>query len=333
MSIMEISHRSRPFGEIIERAEASLRGLMSIPAEYTVLFLQGGASSQFAMVPMNLFCKSGCADYSDTGVWSGKAIAEAKKYGSVSVVASAARDGYRHVPEISVESCNQKADFLHITMNNTIYGTRYVEIPKTGDVPLVSDLSSCILSEPYDIRRFGLIYAGAQKNVGPAGLTLVVIRKDLIGKALDITPTMLNYKTHSDKNSLFNTPPCFAIYVAGLVFEWVRERGGVAAMAERNREKARVLYDYIDQSTLFAGHANGRDRSLMNVTFLLPDEQMSKQFAESATAAGLVGLKGHRAVGGLRASIYNAMSIDGVRKLVHFMDQYEKKHTRCLEHV
>ncbi|MBA7477417.1 Phosphoserine aminotransferase [subsurface metagenome] len=324
MSVVEISHRSRLFEEIIERTERSLRQLMRIPGDYAILFLQGGASSQFAMVPLNLYSDRKTADYVETGTWSQKAIAEAGRYGNVNVVASSEGEGFARIPDINRQRCDADADYFHVTMNNTIFGTRFTAIPDTGPVPLVADVSSCILSEEIELARFGLLYAGAQKNIGPAGLTVVILKKSLIGNCLASTPTMLNYATHEGKNSLFNTPPCFAIYMAGLVFEWVYNQGGVEAMEARNREKAGLLYAFIDDSNLFQGLANVRDRSLTNCTFSLPGENMTRAFLALAETEGLFGLKGHRSVGGLRASLYNAMPIAGVEKLVDAMHRFEK---------
>ena len=324
MSVTEISHRSHLFEEIIETAEQRLRKLMRIPEDYAVLFLQGGASSQFAMVPLNLYRSGKKADYVETGTWSQKAIAEAERYGTVNVVASSEKEGFAGIPDIDKQRCDADADYFHITMNNTIFGTRFTEIPDTGHVPLVADVSSCILSEVIEVARFGLLYAGAQKNIGPAGLTVVILKKSLIGSCLASTPTMLNYSTHETKKSLFNTPPCFAIYMAGLVFEWVQGQGGVEGIETRNREKAGLLYTFLDDSHLFHGLADVRDRSLTNCTFSLPSENMTRAFLALAETEGLYGLKGHRSVGGLRASLYNAMPIEGVERLVDAMHGFEK---------
>ncbi len=326
LSIVEMSHRSKDFDAIIESAEQTLRRIMSIPESYRVLFLQGGASTQFAMVPMNLFTSSGSADYMNTGSWAQKAIAEAGRYGRVEVVATSEDTNFSAIPDPAEAGFHSDADYAHITMNNTIFGTRFPEIPHTGSVPLVADVSSCVLSEPIDVSRFGLLYAGAQKNIGPAGLTIVIIREELIGNCLPATPTMLRYDTHAAKQSRFNTPPSFCIYVAALVFRWIEDNGGVSGMGSRNREKAALLYDYIDNSRFFHGTAALRDRSLMNVTFLLPTDELTARFVEEAGARGLVSLKGHRSVGGLRASLYNAMPLEGVQALVDFMDRFEKKH-------
>jgi phosphoserine aminotransferase len=325
MSVTEMSHRSSAFLGIIEGAEALLRELMGVPDNYAVLFLQGGASTQFAMVPLNLLRRSRKADYVNTGAWSKKAIAEAKRYGTVNVVASSEDKTFTYIPKLDRGMFDPQADYVHITTNNTIYGTRYTTIPDTGDVPLVADMSSNILSEACDVSRFGLVYAGAQKNVAPAGVTVVVIRKDLIGGAMDITPTMLRYETHSENGSLFNTPPCFAVYMAKLVFEWLKELGGVPAIEQMNKEKANMLYDFLDSSSLFKGTVVKEDRSIMNVPFVLPSEDLNNAFIAGAAKEGLVTLKGHRSVGGMRASIYNAMPKAGVQKLVDFMKRFERE--------
>jgi len=323
MSVMEMSHRSKEYMEIIENAEKNLRTLMNIPANYKVLFLQGGASTQFAMVPLNLFTKNKKADYINTGAWSKKAIAEAKRYGTVNVVASSDDATFNYIPELTAGMFSADADYVHITSNNTIYGTCYPELPETGGVPLVADMSSDILSKEYDVSKFGLIYAGAQKNIGPAGVTIVIIREDLVGKALDITPTMLNYQTHVDGGSMFNTPPCFAIYMAGLVFEYLLENGGVPAMEKKNREKAALLYDFLDQSSMFKATVASRSRSIMNVPFVTGNDELDAKFIKEAGAKNLKTLKGHRSVGGMRASIYNAMPREGVEALVNFMKEFE----------
>jgi len=325
ISVMEMSHRSPEFIATAERAEAALRELLAIPDNYHVLFLQGGASSQFAMAAMNLLGGSGKADYVKSGHFAARAIEEAEKYGRISVVASSEGQNFSEIPEIPKANMDPDADYLHFTMNNTIYGTRFTRIPQTGFVPLVSDVSSCILSEPMDVGRFGLLYAGAQKNVAPAGLTLVVIREDLVGGALPITPTMFDYATHVGKKSMYNTPPCYNIYIAGLVFEWILEMGGLEEMAERNRKKAEMLYGCIDASRLYRGTAKAADRSIMNVTFVLRREELTGEFVERAAMEGLLTLKGHRSVGGLRASIYNAVPLEGVKALVDFMEKFEKE--------
>lgn len=326
MSVMEMSHRSPAFKDIIDSAEATLRKLMKIPDNYKVLFLQGGASSQFAMVAMNLIGRTGKADYINTGAWSKKAIAEGKRYGQVNVVASSEDKTFNYIPDITADMFDPQASYVHITSNNTIYGTRYTQFPQTGDVPLVADMSSNILSEEFDITRFGIVYAGAQKNIGPAGVTIVIIREDLVGSALDFTPTMMNYKTHIENESMFNTPPSYAIYIAKLVFDWLEQKGGVAAMEQINKEKASLLYDFLDDSDLFTGTARKQDRSIMNVPFVLPNDELNALFIKQAAQQGLVTLKGHRSVGGMRASIYNAMPVEGVKKLVTFMKNFENEH-------
>ena len=325
MSVMEMSHRSKDYEKIINKAERDLRTLMEIPDHYKVLFLQGGASLQFAMVPLNLMCTHKRACFINTGVWSKKAIAEAKKFGEAVVVASSEDKTFSYVPEIDDSLFDIRADYAHITHNNTIYGTRFTKLPQTGNMPLVVDMSSSILSEVIDVRRFGLIYAGAQKNIGPAGVTVVIIREDLIGKAPEGIPTMLDYKTHADNDSMYNTPPTYGIYIAGLVFEHLLENGGVAAMQRLNEKKAGLLYDYLDTSSMFLGTASKTDRSLMNVPFVTGDEALDKKFIDEAKAQGVVNIKGHRSVGGMRASIYNAMPIEGIQKLVDVMKAFENK--------
>jgi phosphoserine aminotransferase len=321
MSVMEMSHRSKAFLEIIQQAENLLRDLMRIPENYRVLFLQGGATTQFSMAPLNLF-RNKKADFVHTGQWSKKAIAEAKRFGNVNVVASSEDKVFSYIPELNPATFSPDADYFHITLNNTIYGTRFTQLPKVS-VPLVTDASSGILSEVYDVSKFGLIYAGAQKNIGPAGLCVVIIREDLIGGALDICPTMLNYKTHADESSLYNTPPTFSIYIAKLVLEWLKEQGGVPAMQKINEQKSALLYDFLDDSILFKGTVTPKDRSLMNIPFVTGDAALDDKFVKEATAAGLVNLKGHRTVGGMRASIYNAMPVEGVAALVDFMKKFE----------
>lgn len=324
MSVMEMSHRGKEYTSIHEAAVRNLRTLMNIPDTYKVLFLQGGASTQFAMVPLNLFSQARKADYVSTGSWSKKAISEAKRYGTVKVIASSEDRNFSYIPEVEPGMITADADYVHITTNNTIYGTVYPTIPDTGSKPLVADMSSNILSQEYDVSRFGLIYAGAQKNIGPAGLTIVIIREDLIGKALDFTPTMMNYQTHATENSLYNTPPCYTIYIAGLVFEWLLEKGGVAAMYKENVAKAALLYDYLDSSGLFKGTVEKRSRSIMNIPFVTGNDELDAKFIAEAGKRGLKTLKGHRSVGGMRASIYNAMPREGVQTLVDFMQEFEK---------
>lgn len=325
MSVMELSHRGKEFKNIIETAEANIREVMKIPGNYKVLFLQGGASLQFAMIPLNLMHKNKKADYVNTGQWSKKAIEEAKKYGEVNIVASSESGNFTFIPELGPAKFSKDTDYLYIVSNNTIYGTAYKDIPDTGNIPLVADMSSNILSEPIDVSKFGVIFAGAQKNIGPAGLTLVIIREDLVGKAPDVTPTLLNYKTHVDSGSLFNTPPCYSIYIAGLVFEWIKENGGLAAMKNLNQKKARILYDYLDQSSLYSSPVQKESRSIMNVPFVTGNKEIDAKFIEEASARGLKSLKGHRSVGGMRASIYNAMPVECVKALVQFMEEFEKK--------
>lgn len=324
MSVMEMSHRSKWFDDIIKKAEADLRELMNIPSNYKVLFLQGGAWTQFAMVPMNLM-KKGKADYVNTGQWSKKAISEARKYGKVNVIASSENETFTYIPELNPDTFSRDADYFYITTNNTIYGTRYTKLPETGNVPLVADMSSNILSEVYDVTKFGLIFAGAQKNMGPAGVTVVIIREDLISDVQPEVPTMLQYKVHAENSSLFNTPPCFSIYICGLVFEWLKKLGGISEMQKINEEKAAILYDFLDNSSMFKGTVRKQDRSLMNVPFITGNKDLDAQFIKEAAENGLVNLKGHRSVGGMRASIYNAMPIEGVKKLVEFMKEFEVK--------
>ena len=324
-SVMEMSHRSKVFDGIIKGCEALLREVMNIPDNYKVLFLQGGASSQFAMIPLNLMNGSGKADFVLTGQWATKAYKEAARYGEANVVASSKDKTFSYIPELDPATFTPDADYFHICMNNTIYGTRFTSLPDTGKVPLVADVSSCILSEPIDVSKFGVLYAGAQKNMAPAGLTVVIIREDLIGHARDITPTMFNYQTHADNDSMFNTPPCYSIYVCKLVLEWLKnEIGGLENMKAINEKKAAILYDFLDSSKLFKGTVVKKDRSLMNVPFVTGDEELDAKFVKEAAAAGFVNLKGHRSVGGMRASIYNAMLVEGVEKLVAFMKAFEE---------
>ena len=324
MSVMEMSHRSKTFETIIEEAEANLRALMGIPDHYRVLFLQGGASQQFAMVPMNLM-KNGVADYIVTGQWAKKAWKEAALYGNAKAVASSEDRTFSYIPDCSDLPIDEDADYVYICENNTIYGTKYKTLPNTKGKPLVSDVSSCILSEPVDVSRYGLLFAGAQKNNGPAGVVIVIIREDLISE--DVwkgTPTMLRYKTHADAKSLYNTPPAYGIYICGKVFKWVQKQGGLEAMKEYNEKKAKLLYDFLDNSRLFSGTVRKEDRSLMNVPFVTGDAQLDAKFVAEAKKAGLENLKGHRSVGGMRASIYNAMPMEGVKALVEFMETFEK---------
>ncbi|WP_333844071.1 3-phosphoserine/phosphohydroxythreonine transaminase [Pelomicrobium sp.] len=326
MSVMEMSHRGKEFVSIARKAEADLRELMAIPAHYKVLFLQGGATAQFAAVPMNLLRGKRKADYVNTGHWAKRAMAEARKYCEVHVAASAEDRNFSYVPPQDRWSLSPDAAYVHITSNETIGGVEYHWIPDTGDVPLVADASSHILSRPIDVTRFGLIYAGAQKNIGPAGLTIVIVREDLIGSALPITPSIFDYKVQADNESMLNTPPTFAIYIAGLVFEWIKDKGGLAAMERINAEKARLLYDFLDASDFYATPVAKADRSRMNVPFTLRNPALDEEFLRQAKERGLVQLKGHRSVGGMRASIYNAMPIEGVQRLVEFMREFAHKH-------
>lgn len=323
MSVMEMSHRSPVYDKIIKDAQASIRKLMNIPDNYKVLFLQGGASTQFAAVPLNLM-KTGKADYVVTGQFSKKAYQEAKKYGEVRLVASSEDQNNTYIPQLKREDFSPDADYVHICFNNTIYGTKWNYIPDTGDIPLVADMSSCIISEPVDVSKFGVIYAGAQKNMAPAGLTIVIVREDLLGHARPETPTMLDYKTMADNDSMYNTPPCYCIYMAGLVYDWILNMGGLEEMKKYNEKKCAVLYDYLDGQDYYKAAAGKQYRSMMNVTFVTGNEDLDKKFAKEADAMGLKNLKGHRSVGGMRASIYNAMPIEGVEKLVNFMKDFAK---------
>ena len=324
MSVMEMSHRSKAFETIITEAEQDLRDLMNIPDNYKVLFLQGGASQQFAMIPMNLM-KNKVADYIVTGQWAKKAAAEAKKYGKVNIVASSADETFSYIPDCSDLDIDDDADYVYICENNTIYGTKFKELPNTKGKTLVADVSSCFLSEPVDVTKYGIIYGGVQKNIGPAGVVIAIIREDLITEdVLEGTPTMLQYKTHADAKSLYNTPPAYGIYICGKVFKWLKKQGGLAAMKEYNEKKAKILYDFLDESKLFKGTVRKEDRSLMNVPFVTGDADLDAKFVAEAKAAGFENLKGHRTVGGMRASIYNAMPIEGVEKLVEFMREFEK---------
>ncbi len=326
MSVMEMSHRSKAFGDIIENAEADLRTLVGIPDNYRVLFLQGGASQQFAAVPMNLM-KNRVADYVITGSWAKKAFKEAKLYGDARAVASSEDETFSSIPDCSDLPISEDADYVYICENNTIYGTKFHTLPNTKGKDLVADVSSCFLSEPVDIEKYGVMYGGAQKNIGPAGVVVSIIREDLItDDVLEGTPTMLKWKTQADAHSLYNTPPAYGIYICGKVFKWLKDQGGLEAMKERNVEKAAVLYDFLDQSNLFRGTVRKEDRSLMNVPFVTGDADLDAAFVAEAKAVGLESLKGHRSVGGMRASIYNAMPKAGVEKLVQFMDGFEKAH-------
>ena len=323
MSVMEMSHRSSDYDAIIKAAEQNLRRLMNIPDNYKVLFLQGGASTQFAAVPLNLMNRNHKADYIVSGQFSGKAFKEAQKYGDAVCAATSAADNFTYVPATTRESFRPDADYVHICFNNTIYGTKFNYIPDTGDIPLVADMSSCILSEPVDLTKFGLIYAGAQKNMAPAGLTVVIVREDLIGNARPDTPAMLDYKLMADNDSMYNTPPCYSIYMAGLVYEWLlNDVGGLENMKAYNEKKCAILYDYLDAQDYYIAPVKKECRSMMNVTFVTGDAELDKKFASEAAKEGLKSLKGHRSVGGMRASIYNAMPIEGVEKLVAFMKKF-----------
>lgn len=325
MSVMEMSHRSKMFEDIIQETEKDLRDLMHIPDNYKVLFLQGGASQQFAMIPMNLM-KNRVADYIVTGQWAKKAWQEAQKYGKANKIASSEDKTFSYIPDCSDLPISEDADYVYICENNTIYGTKYKELPNTKGKLLVSDVSSCFLSEPIDVTKYGIVYGGVQKNIGPAGMVIAIIREDLITEdVLPGTPTMLTYKTHADAGSMYNTPNCFCIYVCGKVFKWLKKMGGLEAMKERNEKKAAILYDFLDQSEMFRGTVEKKDRSLMNVPFVTGNKELDAKFVKESQAAGFENLKGHRTVGGMRASIYNAMPIEGVEALVAFMKKFEEE--------
>ena len=325
-SVMEMSHRSKEYGAIITEAEALLREIMNIPDNYKVLFLQGGASTQFAAIPLNFMNGTGKADYVVTGQWAKKAAAEASRYGEVNIVASSADKTFSYIPKLDKSTFTPDADYFYICMNNTIYGTVYHELPDTGDVPLIADISSCALSAPIDVSKFGMLYAGAQKNMAPAGVTVCIIREDLLGKARDICPTMLNYQIHADNGSMYNTPPCYTIYIMKLVLEWIKnEIGGLEKMKEINEKKAKILYDFLDSSEMFKGTVVPEDSPLTNVTNIKGHDALDAKFVKEVTAAGFINIKGHRTVGGMRASIYNAMPIEGVEKLVGFMKKFEEE--------
>lgn len=326
MSVMEMSHRSKMYTEIFDETEKLLRELMNIPDSYAVLFLQGGATAQFAAIPMNLLSGSGCADYVDSGNFAHGAMVEAKKYGNIRCVASSENQKYTRIPDLDPEKFDSDADYFYITTNNTIYGTRYPDLPDTGKVPLVADMSSNILSEVYDINRFGVAYAGAQKNVGPAGLTIVIVRRDLLGRAMAICPKIMDWQKLSDNGSMLNTPPTYAIYMAGLCMQWLKKQGGVEGIEKVNIEKAQYLYDILDNSDFYHAPVERAHRSRMNVVFTTPNGDLDAAFVKEATAQGLVNLKGHRVVGGIRASIYNAMPVEGVRALGEFMKKFEMEH-------
>ena len=328
MSVMEMSHRSKTYQAIIDEAEADLRDLLNIPSTYKVLFAQGGCSLQFASVPMNLM-RNGVADYIVTGQWAKKAFQEAQKYGKANKIATSEDKTFSYIPDCSDLPISENADYVYICENNTIYGTKYKKLPNTKGKPLVSDVSSCFLSEPVDITKYGVMYGGVQKNVGPSGVQILIIREDLIGDgpALACTPTMMNWKIQTDNKSLYNTPPTYGIYICGLVFKWIKKLGCLSKMKEMNEAKAKILYDFLDSSKLFKGTVVKEDRSLMNVPFVIGNEEMEAKFIKEATAEGLTSLKGHRTVGGMRASIYNAMPIEGVKKLVAFMKDFESKNS------
>ena len=324
-SVMEMSHRSKTYQAIIDGCSALLREVLNIPENYEILFLQGGASSQFAMLPLNLATKSGSADFVLTGQWAKKAYAECKKLAKAREVASSADKTFTYIPKLDPANFDPNADYFHICWNNTIYGTRFTELPDTGSVPLVADMSSSILSEPLDVSKFGVIYAGAQKNMGPAGLTVVIIRKDLIGDPREGTPTMFTYKIHAENGSMYNTPPTYAIYICKLVLEWIKnDIGGLEKMKELNEKKAKILYDFLDSSKLFKGTVVPEDRSLMNIPFVTGSEELDAKFVKESVDAGFTNLKGHRSVGGMRASIYNAMPVEGVEKLCDFIRAFDK---------
>ena len=330
MSVMEMSHRSKVFDDIIKEAEQDLRDLMNIPDNYKVLFLQGGASQQFSAIPMNLM-KNGVADYIVTGQWAKKAYQEASRYGKAVKIASSEDKTFSYIPDCSDLPIDEDADYVYICENNTIYGTKYKKLPNTKGKTLVADVSSCFLSEPHDVEKYGVIYGGVQKNVGPAGVVIVIIREDLIrDDVMEGTPTMLKYKTQADKDSLYNTPPCYGIYICGKVFKWLKKQGGLQAMKEYNEKKAKILYDFLDESEMFKGTVVKEDRSLMNVPFVTGDKELDAKFVAEAEANGFVNLKGHRTVGGMRASIYNAMPIEGVEKLVEFMKKFEAENKQNL---
>ncbi len=326
MSVMEMSHRSKYYQAIIDEAEADLRKLIGIPENYKVLFLQGGATLQFALIPLNFMFK-GKADYINTGVWTKKAIKDAKLYGEVNVVASSEDRNFKYIPDVKKMKFDKDADYVYMCDNNTIFGSKYKEYPDTGDIPLVCDMSSCFLSEPIDVKKFGVIYAGAQKNVGPAGVTILIIRDDLLAKpARTPLPAYFDYRIHAENGSMYNTPPTYGIYICGLVFKWLLKNGGLEARKKANEEKAKVLYDYLDSSKLFTPYVDKEYRSLMNVTFRTPSDEMDAEFLEGAKKYRFTNLKGHRLTGGLRASIYNAMPIEGVRALVAYMKEFEEAH-------
>jgi len=323
MSVMEMSHRSKPYEAIINGCEALVREPMNVPDNYKVLFLQGGASSQFTMVPMNLANKNKKIDIVITGQWAKKAAEEAERYVTVNRVASSADKTFSYIPKLDKSTFSKDADYFYICVNNTIYGTKFNELPDTGDIPLIGDISSCIMSEELDVSKFGCLIAGAQKNLGPAGVTLVIVREDLLGNCMDITPTMFNYNIHVENGSMYNTPPTYGIYIMKLVLEWIKEQGGISAIQKINEKKAKILYDFLDSSKMFRGTVVKEDRSLMNIPFVTDSDELNAKFIKEATEKGFVNLKGHRTVGGMRASIYNAMPVEGVEALVEFMKEFE----------
>ena len=328
MSVMEMSHRSPVYDKIIKSAESNLRTLLNVPENYRILFMQGGASGQFAAVPLNLMTGSGKADYIVSGQFSGKAFKEAKKYGDVVCAASSEAENFARVPTVSAGDFRPDADYVHMCFNNTIYGTKFPYIPDTAGIPLVADMSSCILSEPVDVTRFGVIYAGAQKNMAPAGVTVVIVRDDLIGRENPLTPAVFSYKNMAENDSMYNTPPCYSIYMCGLVAEYLLSIGGLSEMEKINKKKAALLYGYLDSQSYYLAPVDPSSRSMMNVTFVTGDKELDKKFAAEADAAGLKNLKGHRSVGGMRASIYNAMPLEGVETLVRFMDRFAKENQK-----
>lgn len=326
-SVMEMSHRSKIFDTIIKSTEELFRTVMNIPDNYKVLFLQGGASTQFAAIPMNFMNGNRKADYIITGQWAKKAYIQAKKYGEARIVASSEDKNFSYIPKTKLSDFDCDADYIYICLNNTIYGTVYHKLPETGEIPLIADISSCFLSEPIDVSRFAMLYGGAQKNIAPAGLTVCIIREDMLGKALDITPSMLDYKIHADSSSLYNTPPCWNIYITKLVLEWIIELGGLEKMKEINEYKANLLYDFLDSSNMFKGTVIPEDRSIMNIPFVTESNEVNVKFINEAEQNGFINLKGHRSVGGMRASVYNAMPVEGVEKLVEFMKVFEKENS------
>lgn len=326
-SVMEMSHRSKVFDKIIKDAETLFREIMNIPDNYKVLFLQGGASAQFSAIPLNFMNKNNKADYILTGVWAKKAFAEAKKYGKARAIASSEDKTFSYIPKITKEDIDPEADYVYICMNNTIYGTKYNYIPDTGDVPLIADVSSCFLSEPLDVTKFAMVYGGAQKNIAPAGLVVAIIREDMLGNAMAITPTMMDYKIQADADSLYNTPPCWTIYMCKLVLEWIKSMGGLEGVKANNVKKANLIYDFLEESKMFSSTVAKEDRSLMNIPFVTGNEELDAKFVKEATAAGFINLKGHRTVGGMRASVYNAMPLEGVEKLVAFMKKFEAENS------